>query len=53
MAGPEFGEDEEKVMTGEGGCYELKTSAARFHKRISQELRAMGFELAKLTLTCV
>ena len=36
IAGPEFGEDEGKVLIVEGGCHELKTSAARFHKWLCQ-----------------
>ena len=47
VAGPEFGEDEGKAMTVEGGCHELKTSAARFHNRMTNEPRAMGFEPSK------
>ena len=34
-------------MIVEGGCYGLKTSAARFHEKVSQELRKMGFKPSK------
>ena len=47
IAGEEFGDDAGKVMIVEGGCYGLKTSAARFHERVSEEFRAMGFRPSK------
>ena len=47
VAGEEFGDDAGKVMIVEGGCYGLKTSAARFHERVSEELRSMGFRPSK------
>src|SRR5210317_1421108 len=47
IAGEEFGEDAGKRMIVEGGCYGLKTSAARFHERQAEELRAMGFRPSK------
>ena len=47
VAGEEFGEDAGKIMIVEGGCYGLKTSAARFHERVSKELRYMGFKPSK------
>ena len=47
VAGPEFGEDAGKILIVEGGCYSLKTSAARFHEQTSAELRAMGFKPSK------
>src|SRR5210317_1840693 len=34
-------------MIVEGGCYGLKTSAARFHERKAEELSAMGFRPSK------
>ena len=43
VACPEFGEDAGKILIVEGSCYGLKTSAARFHERISSELCVMGF----------
>src|SRR5210317_1585719 len=43
IAGEEIGEDEGKRMIVEGGCYGLKTSAARFHERQGEELRTMEF----------
>ena len=36
-----------KILIVEGGCYGLKTSAARFHERVSEELRSMGFRPSK------
>ena len=39
----EFGEDAGKTLIVEGGCYGLKTSAARFQERVSEEFRKMGF----------
>ena len=34
-------------MIVDGGCYGLKTSAARFHERQAEELRVMGFRPSK------
>src|SRR5210317_322426 len=49
-AGEEFGDDAGKRMIVEGGCYGLKTSAARFHDRQAEELRVMGFRPSKADL---
>ena len=46
-AGPEFGDDAGKVMIVEGSCHGLKTSAARFHEKLSEKLRKMGFTPSK------
>src|SRR5210317_2204013 len=47
IAGKEFGVDAGKRMIVEGGCYGLKTSAARFHESQSEKLRAMGVRPSK------
>src|SRR5210317_331316 len=47
VADEEFGDDAGKKMIAEGGCYGLKTSAARFHESQAEELRAMGFRPSK------
>ena len=47
IAGEEFGPDAGKYMIVEGGCYGLKTSAARFHEEVSKKLRDMGFKPSK------
>src|SRR5210317_361515 len=47
IAGEEFGDDAGKRMIVEGGCYGLKTSAARFHESQTEKLRAMGVRPSK------
>ena len=47
IAGPEFGEDAGKRLIVDRSCYGLKSSPARFHERLSQRLREMGFRPSK------
>ncbi len=47
IAGPEFGKDAGKRLIVDRSCYGLKSSPARFHERLSQRLREMGFRPSK------
>src|SRR5210317_1756908 len=47
VAGKEFGDDAGKRMIVKGGCYGLKTNAARLHEGQAGKLRTMGFRPSK------
>lgn len=46
-AGPEFGEDEGCIMIIEKALYGLRSSGARFHEKLADTLRALGFKPSK------
>ena len=47
IAGSEFGINVGKRMIIDKGLYGLETSAARFHEKLAETLRNMGFKLSK------
>ena len=44
---PEFGPLESKTLVVIKGLYELKTSAARWHEKLADTLRTLGYEPSK------
>jgi hypothetical protein len=47
IAGPEFGEREGHTLIVQKACYGLKSSGLRWHERLADELKAMGFTPSK------